>query len=167
MRLLIRGNFIFVSTVVRAEVLAEVGGCDPTLTAVEDYDMWLRILTAGHGAAATGRRLAIKRDRGTSLSRQHRNMFVNLRRVLLDAANRDVPEDVAAVARLRAERLDVAIAAVDGEAPARVLVNRTRSRFGSLRKSLLAHRIWHPRTPGEIARAFPGREWDAQIRSGG
>jgi len=158
--LLSRGNFIFVSTMVRKAVLDEVGGFDTTLTAVEDYDMWIRILAAGHGAAATGLRLALKRDRGTSMSRQHRNMFVNLRRVLLDTAEkRDVPEDVKAVARQRAASLDRSIAAVDGEAPLRAGLIALRSRVGHARKVVLSRRFYHDGVPREVDVAFPQHDW--------
>ena len=161
LRLLIRrGNFIFVSTMVRSEVLAEVGGFDTTLSAVEDYDMWIRILAAGHGAAATGRRLAVKRGRTSAMSRQHRNMFVNLRRVLLDTAEkRGVPADVAAVARERVAALDREIAAVDGEAPARAAVVALRSRAGRARRALLARRMFHDGVPAEVSGALPDVDW--------
>ena len=168
LRLLIHGNFIFVSTMVRSEVLDEVGGFDTTLTAVEDYDMWIRILVAGHGAAATGRRLALKRDRGTSMSRQHRNMFVNLRRVLLDTAEgRDVPEDVRTVARRRAASLDRAIATVDGKAPLRAGMTALRSRAGRARKVLLSRRFFHGGVPPEVDDAFPDHDWHAEPGAAG
>jgi glycosyltransferase involved in cell wall biosynthesis len=158
--LLTRGNFIFVSTMVRRTVLDEVGGFDTTLTAVEDYDMWIRILEAGHGAVATGRRLALKRDRGTSMSRQHRNMFVNLRRVLAETAdNRNVPDDAKAAARARIASLDRAIAAVDGEAPLQSALGALRSRAGRARKAVLAGRIYHDGVPEEVATAFPDSDW--------
>ena len=163
--LLSRGNFIFVSTMVRKAVLDEVGGFDTSLTAVEDYDMWIRILEAGHGAAATGRRLALKRDRGTSMSRQHRNMFVNLRRVLADTAeDRDVPEDAKAAARARIASLDRAIAAVDGEAPLRAGLAALRTRAGRARRALLGSRIYHDGVPREVASAFPDSDWHAAAR---
>ena len=163
LRLLLgRGNFIFVSTMVRKGVLDEVGGFDTTLTAVEDYDMWIRILAAGHGAAATGRRLALKRDRGTSMSRQHLNMFVNLRRVLAETVdNRDVPEDAKAAARARIASLDRAIAAVDGGAPLKAAVGALRSRAGRARKALLTGRIYHDGVPPEVAAVFPDGDWHA------
>ena len=96
------------------------------------------------------------------MSRQHRNMFVNLRRVLLDTAEkRDVPEDVKAVARQRAASLDRSIAAVDGEAPLRAGLIALRSRVGRARKVVLSRRFYHDGVPREVDAAFPQHDWHA------
>ncbi len=156
LRLLIHDNFIFVSVTVRREAFEVVGNFNTSLTACEDYDLWIRILSHGFGAARASGRLAVKRDRENAMSRANRNMRVNMREVYrMSAELYDVPADVRAVAKKNVARLDRSIAALDGGAPALALWWSIRARLGAARRAFLRRRIWHSETPPEITEAFP------------
>jgi glycosyltransferase involved in cell wall biosynthesis len=156
LRLLIHQNFIFVSATVRRTALEAVGGFKTSLTACEDYDLWIRMLSHGFGAAQAEGRLAVKRDRSTSMSGSSRNMMSNLRKVYqMTVEDYDVPDDVRMVARQRIIDLDNALATVDGDAPLRALGWKLRCWLSEARQVVLRKRIWHPETPAEIKRAFP------------
>jgi glycosyltransferase involved in cell wall biosynthesis len=161
LRLLMHANFIFVSTTVRRRALDAAGLFDETLTACEDYDLWIRVLAAGFGAVSSGERLAIKRDRDAAMSHQHRNMFVNLRRVCTGVAeNAALPEATRAIARDRALRLGHELDLLGSRAGAlRTAAARFRRLAGRARRRLRANRAWYADTPAEIRRAFPGEEW--------
>jgi glycosyltransferase involved in cell wall biosynthesis len=160
LRLLIgRGNFVFVSATVRRAALEGVGLFNTSLTACEDYDLWIRMLARGYGAVRAGEpgdRLAVKRDRSTSMSQNDRNMCVNLREVCrLTELEYDVPDDVKSVAHDRGASLDRDIEAIDGKAPGRAAWQALLPRLGALRKAAMRKRIWHEETPAEVAASFP------------
>lgn len=157
LRLLVaRGNFIFVSATARREALETAGNFNTSLRSVEDLDMWIRILAAGYGAVRTGERLAIKRDRWTSMSGNQTKMATNLRDVYRLTETYDVPADIKSTAHEQAERIDREIAAIEGGSPLYRAGQRARRLSGSLRQRALRGRIWYPETPPEIAAAFPG-----------
>src|SRR5262249_32515023 len=57
---LVERNFVVNSTVtVRREALLECGGCDPSLRAAVDLDLWLRLAATGHGAIRVAEPLAV------------------------------------------------------------------------------------------------------------
>jgi len=59
---LVERNFVVNSTVtVRREALLECGGCDPSLRAAVDLDLWLRLAATGHGAIRVAEPLAVYR----------------------------------------------------------------------------------------------------------
>ncbi len=154
--LMARGNFIFVSTTVRRAALEEVGQFRTELTSCEDYDLWIRMLAHGYGAVRAGGRLAVKRDRNTSMSQNHRKMDTNLHQVYrLVAEEYEVPADVKAAARGHVATLKRELAMLDGEAPGRAAAFALRVRLGAIRRALLGKRLWYPGTPPEVADAFP------------
>ena len=160
LRLLVaRGNFIFVSATARREALEAAGYFNTSLRSVEDLDMWIRILAAGYGAVRAGRRLAIKRDRFTSMSGNATKMAASLRDVYRLAETYHVPADVRETAREHAERIDREIAAVEGGGALHGAGQRLRRLGGTLRQRAGRGRIWYPETPPEIAAAFPS--WPA------
>src|SRR5262249_37704173 len=59
--LLLEGNFVYTSATVPKQVLEQVGGYKPELTSAEDYDLWLRIVTAGFAAKYVRGPLAVYR----------------------------------------------------------------------------------------------------------
>jgi hypothetical protein len=63
---LMKDNFIFSSVTVRRSALEQVGGFDPDIAYAEDYELWLRMVTAGFEAVGVAEPLAIKRDRPDS-----------------------------------------------------------------------------------------------------
>jgi glycosyltransferase involved in cell wall biosynthesis len=165
------GNFVFVSTTVRSSALEEVGGFDTSLGWVEDLDLWIRILVAGYGAVRTGELLAIKRDRPGSLSGDERKMAVSTRDVYLKVAADDrVSDHVRASARKRAERVDHTRGAIERGDRGRAARRLMRGAAASLHRRAFPDRIWHPRTPPEIAAAFPHlaepKSWEPAEPSG-
>ncbi len=161
MRLLIESNFIFVSTTVRRRALEAAGTFDESLTACEDYDLWLRILGAGLGAARVGGRPAIKRERPGAMTTDFRNMFVNLKRVCDSVAEDSAyDEEVRRTAAGRSRRLAAEIDLLEGDAGGmRSAAARALGLVRRARGRLRRHTAWHRRTPAPLASAFPREEW--------
>lgn len=65
-----RHNFVFSSCLVRREAYDSVGGfcAERRLTGAEDYDLWLRMLLAGHHGVCIDEPLAVYRSRPDGLS---------------------------------------------------------------------------------------------------
>ncbi len=154
LRLLMRRNWLFGLTTMRRSVLERVGGVDESLRGSEDYDLWIRILASGHGAVRVPGRLAVQRDRSSSLSADERGMLTTLRSVYSAALeNPGVGEDAREVARQRLEEVERRLAGLQrGRRP---LAQVARSSLGRAAKRLLPRRYWHPSTPPEVAAAFP------------
>jgi glycosyltransferase involved in cell wall biosynthesis len=75
-RVLGREIAIFVTAIIRRAALDQVGGFDGSLRAVEDLDLWIRLLAAGWSAAVVLEPLARYRRRPNSLSTDARSMLV-------------------------------------------------------------------------------------------
>lgn len=75
-RVLSRDLVIFVAAIVRRSALDAVGGFDGRLRAVEDLDLWIRMLAAGWRGAILPEPLVRYRRRAGSLSSSLRNMLV-------------------------------------------------------------------------------------------
>jgi cellulose synthase/poly-beta-1,6-N-acetylglucosamine synthase-like glycosyltransferase len=75
-RVLSRKVMINVACTIRRAALDEVGGFDQTLRAVEDLDLWIRLLAAGWNGAVEPQALVVQTRRPDSMSRQQRNMLV-------------------------------------------------------------------------------------------
>lgn len=151
---LMQGNFIFVSATVRREALEAAGPFDTSLSACEDYDMWLRILAAGAGAVRAGDRLAVKRDRLRSMSRAEANMVRNLREVCRRAARNDgLPAAAREIARQRDEDLKS-----ESEGHRNISAIARRAAVRTVRWALPGS-AWLAETPPEVAQAFPNFDW--------
>ena len=68
LELLLQGNFVYTSATVPRRVLEQVGGYNADLASSEDYDLWLRITSAGFAAAFAPGPLAVYRIRRGTLS---------------------------------------------------------------------------------------------------
>ncbi|MGH2887201.1 MAG: glycosyltransferase [Solirubrobacteraceae bacterium] len=102
---LLERNFVFVAAVVPRDVLGAVGGFDESLHAIEDYDLWLRILLHGYRAAwVEGQHVLYRRHPG-QLSRNLVRMADTLRAVYDHLPMDEMPTDAhrALLARRRAE----------------------------------------------------------------
>src|SRR3954454_21083830 len=82
---LMRRNFILSSATVRRSVLSEVGGFRHNLGGCDDYDLWIRILLAGHGAVRPPGLLVLQRERSDSQSKDTLTMERGLAVVIEDA----------------------------------------------------------------------------------
>jgi glycosyltransferase involved in cell wall biosynthesis len=65
---ILRSNFVFGAGAVRSSALAAAGGYDPAARWAEDWDLWLRMILAGHRAGLVRAPLYEYRRRGGSLT---------------------------------------------------------------------------------------------------
>ncbi len=158
MLLMLRDNFVFVSTTVPRAVLDDVGGFDPELRSAEDFDLWLRILASGRPAVRPPGVLGIKRERPTAMSQDHMKMIGNqvamCRRLTEDER---LPPEVRDAARARIERLESVAAGLEGRDRRRAAVIAARRLLSPLRSALQPGRRWR-RPPSEVREAFPDLE---------
>jgi glycosyltransferase involved in cell wall biosynthesis len=153
---LIRRNFILAEATVRKSALDDVGPFVESLPAVEDYELWLRLLAHGYRALRPPGLLLIRRDHPSSMSKDSVLMDTATRRVLeIVIESHPAPESVKAVARRRIAEIDRLIAAATEEGARRPLPVRARGWAGSAKRALLGDRLYLPEPPPEVARAFP------------
>jgi glycosyltransferase involved in cell wall biosynthesis len=155
LRQLIEANFVFGLATIRRSALDRVGGFDESLSASEDYELWLRLLANGYAAARAPGTLVVVSDRGGSMHHDERRMLVTVREVCRIAAE-ELPtsDEVRQLARGRIERLNRDLAALEGRARGLATRNAVRRRLGAIRRGMLSRRLYRD-TPPEVAAAFP------------
>jgi GT2 family glycosyltransferase len=67
---ILRRNFVVAHVAVRRERLLGVGGFDPAMTSVDDWELWVRVILGGGRVGIVDEPLALYRVRETSLSAQ-------------------------------------------------------------------------------------------------
>jgi glycosyltransferase involved in cell wall biosynthesis len=150
-QLLLEGNFVYTSATVPKHVLEQVGAYNPELTSAEDYDLWLRIATAGFAAKYVPGPLAIYRVRRGTLSSDPLQMARGELRAISDlAAGSALRGESLRVAQRRLEELTAAVLRLErgrrDPLPVRVAARLRRfAGYGPL---------FRP-TPPEVAGAFP------------
>lgn len=155
LRQLVRRNFVLAEATVRVSVLERVGPFNAALPAVEDYELWLRLVANGYRALRPPGLLLIRRDRPDSMSKDHLLMYRAHREVWrLVAEEHPAPPDVKAIARRRMADMDRLIAVDQGTATLR-FSQRARGFGGMVKRRLLGGRIWLPEPPPEVVDAFP------------
>jgi len=155
LRELVKRNFILAEATVRVLALREVGTFNESLPAVEDFELWLRMLAHGYRALRPPGLLLIRRDHPESMSKDHLLMYRAHREVWrLVAEEHPAPEEIKRVARARMADMDRLIAATEGTAPV-PLRGRVRGAAGALRRRVLGERVWLAEPPPEVAGAFP------------
>jgi glycosyltransferase involved in cell wall biosynthesis len=153
---LVRINFVLSSATVRRDVLEEVGAFDPAANAVDDYDLWLRIVAAGYRAARPPGRLVIQRERAGSQSKDQLLMARGIRQALVPVVETyDAPPEAKALARRRIRQLDRQIAGLSGASRSAALLWRGRSAIAGLRRRLRPAPACFDQPPREVAEAFP------------
>jgi glycosyltransferase involved in cell wall biosynthesis len=156
LRMLVRRNFVPAEAMVRKATLDDVGGFNESLPALEDYELWLRILSHGYRAVRPPGLLLVRRDRADSLSKDPRLMWgahETVWRLLVE--QHPAPEDVKVIARAQMRALDRKLAALDGRIGPHAVARRVRHILGRVRRRLLSRRLWCRKPPAEVARAFP------------
>ena len=153
---LVRRNFVVNSTVtIRRSMLVAVGGCNSSLRAAVDFELWLRIAAAGYGAVSLPDPLAVYRVRRGSIQNEPRNELRahEALRLVYGAVAEDwpVPDDVKAVARSRVESIDRRIAVLTGKSPVRASLLSARRRVGLLKRAALGRRLWYAEPPSELS----------------
>jgi PST family polysaccharide transporter len=157
---LMERNFVVNSTVtVRREALLECGGCDPSLRAAVDLDLWLRLAATGHGAIRVAEPLAVYRLRSGSIQHDRRNELHALRGLRSVYAARaevtDFPAPVQKVTSDRLDEIDRRIARLSDGSPVPRTMRRLRQLAGVSRDVLLRRQIWYADVPSELAEALP------------
>lgn len=104
-RILKRECNIFCGSVIRRDAIAEIDFFDPTLTAVEDFDLWLRLAQRGHKFVFTTTPLVRYRRRSSCLSRSTK-MFDNYLRVLDKVLASPLPPEQRSLALSERDRID-------------------------------------------------------------
>lgn len=147
---LLRGNFIYVSTLVPRIVLEHVGGFDEARTSCEDYELWLRILLAGYRAAWVPGRQALYRKHAGQMSRDLRVMTYNLRAVYDSLPPQAMPtDDHRKLLRERQRSTDRQLRYVTP------LAKFAPMRMVTTIKRLGVTESWYETPPAEVATAFP------------
>lgn len=149
-RALLRRNFVVSSTIVRREVLDRVGGFRTDLKGTEDYELWLRIATAGYSFAHVPERLWIHREISGSISDDLPRMVDALRRVYdivlatysIDASLRDL----ARTRRDECVRLHTSLI----NPATRSLEERAIDLTRALQRRLRSRRLWLARSPADV-----------------
>jgi len=149
---LLRVNFITSSSVsARREAVREAGGWHPIARA-QDWDMWLRILSAGYSLARAGETpLVLLRDHPTSQSKDPVRMAKGVLTVTRHAAERagSRPERVATHAAVR--RAEAGLRRVEHPSPAARIIGSGRRLLRRIKRDSWGERGWQP--PSEAALA--------------
>jgi glycosyltransferase involved in cell wall biosynthesis len=153
---LVANNFILSSATVRREVLQEVGDFDPTFRAAQDYELWLRIVRAGHDVVRARGLLAIQRERADSWSKREELTTRCLIRAM-EGVIRDgrLSDDVRGLAQRRQRRLERYLAAITGTNRLYAGAYRMRKLAGRGRRLVVRSRATYKTPPEEVSRAYP------------
>jgi glycosyltransferase involved in cell wall biosynthesis len=145
-------NFVMSSATVRAGALREVGGFAREVTGTDDYDLWFRLMLAGHTAVRAGNTpLLLQRDRNDSQSKDDVLMLNGLRLVLeRTLADGRTPPAARPVLEHRIQDLERSI----GAGRLEQIWNVLRRRGAKLREQILPGTAY-AETPPEVAAAFP------------
>jgi glycosyltransferase involved in cell wall biosynthesis len=155
LRRLVEVTFIRSATTIPRSVLAEVGGFDPALSGVDDFDLWIRILAAGYRGVQVPGMLLVYRDRPDSLSKDGLRMVTARRKVLRRVVGSyEMPPEVTESASGQLPALDTLEAALTGASPARASLLRGRLLLGKLRRAVLRPLRLRRKPPAELIAAL-------------
>lgn len=154
---LLKLNFITASSVtVTRTAIEEVGNFRTDVKGSDDWDLWLRVVSAGYRAVRAGTRpLVVLRESSTSQSKDDLLMAQSSLRVIEHAIERE-PEDTAPgrlareVARRRRRDLEEAAAST----PLGRFSAAAKRRLRPLKQAALRRWEWRP-APAELRTAFP------------
>jgi GT2 family glycosyltransferase len=153
---LLRANFVFAGATVRRTALEAAGRYNETLTAGEDYELWLRIVAHGFRAVRAPGLLAVYRKSPGTLSTNEELMLSGTREVYrLVAEEYDVPERIRALARAQQRRAHGRLAALQGRRGLLPTLRRLRLLLVQAKIALTEPFAWHAQPPAEVAAAFP------------
>jgi glycosyltransferase involved in cell wall biosynthesis len=153
---MVKRNFIPAEGTVRRSALERFGAFRPELPAVEDYELWLRLLAHDCPGVRTRSLLLVRREVSTSMSKDMTLMFsahVEVLRILVE--EQPAPEEVKRAARKRIGVLEEDLAMLDGRRPLRSAMVACRTALGRVRNRLRPGGLWYQEPPAEVAAAFP------------
>ncbi len=152
---LVEQVFIRSATTIRHSVLNEVGGFDPAVSGVDDFDLWARILQAGHTAVQAPGMLLVYRDRPDSLSKDGLRMASAVATVNgRIAESRSTTPEVRAAAARRIAYANRLSDAISGRSRPRAALLRARLLLGRSHRALTARRRFHAAPPAELVDAL-------------
>ena len=156
LRALLKTNFIMSSVTARRQALVEVGGFDPKLSGVDDYDLWIRVVASGRTAVRAEGVLLIQRDRPDSQSKDVLVIIEGHCRVLRRAReNPQLDPDARLLAERELRGFERWAAALRGEDRLQQALYWLRGLLSALRGRVGRQGKWPPEPPAEVARAFP------------
>ncbi|MGO9754339.1 MAG: glycosyltransferase family 2 protein [Solirubrobacteraceae bacterium] len=145
---LLKRNFVFISVTISTDVLTAVGGFDESRksASTEDYELWLRIVLAGNGAAWVPSPQALYRKHAAQASRSLLTMSANLLMLYESLEPSEMPSDAhreLLLARRRsAARQTRLLAAFGWTVPQRLI---TRLKRAGVTED------WYEQAPPEVA----------------
>jgi glycosyltransferase involved in cell wall biosynthesis len=153
---LLRRNFVYCSTTVPRSVLDHLGGYDEGLVMCEDYELWLRILTAGYRSVWVPGRNALYRLHTGQRHREELQPFIDAlgmyAKVSRSSALTDAHREVIAGRRRTLERQ---LRIVQGDDRIGSTLLHLRHRAGRVRQRMGLADRWCDDPPAEVAAAFP------------
>jgi glycosyltransferase involved in cell wall biosynthesis len=155
LRCLVDRTFIRSATTIRRDVFEQVGPFDVELSGVDDFDLWAKILAAGHTAVQAEGMLLVYRDRPDSLSKDALRMAEGRREVLRRIAQTEgVSAEVRSATAVQIAVAERTAAAVSGSSAGRAALLRVRLLLGRAYRALTARRRFLARPPAELVAAF-------------
>ena len=152
MRILIDRNFIEAAGTIRKTALEEVGGYNETLRAVEDYELWLRLLAHGWAAVRPPGNLLVRRDTPTSMSKDAERMWIAFHEAWrLVAEEHPAPDDVKATARAHMLETERELRMLAGEEHPRRALRDLRLAVGKAQRRVQGRRLYYDTPPPEVA----------------
>lgn len=153
---LMRRNFILSSATVRRSVLEELGGFRDNLGGCDDYDLWIRILLAGHRAVRPPGLLVLQRERRDSQSKDTLTLERGLAVVIEDAlATGSLPRVAREDAEAQLAEVRRKITSMSDVSRGRAFARRSGAMLRRVRNRVLWRRSTFPEPPPEVADAFP------------
>jgi glycosyltransferase involved in cell wall biosynthesis len=153
---LLERNFVYVSTTIPRDVVEAVGGFDETLPSVEDYELWLRIVTNGYRPAWMPGKQALYRVHDGQMSRDLLTMMHAEHAALATVRMEDLPTDEhrEVLARRRNE-IERELRILEGRALLASTARRVRLGLRRLRDSVGLGGDYRDEPPPEVSAAFP------------
>lgn len=155
LRELLLRNFIIVPVAVRRAVLNSVGVFDTTMRGAEDWDLWVRLLVAGHRAAEAAGPLGLRRQHDAQASLDPMRMVAGhirmLEKLLENPALSAEDEPVVRERLAAAHRTRRIVSGEDRRGAARL---RLRHRLGRLRRAVGLGARWYRTPPPPVTAAF-------------
>jgi glycosyltransferase involved in cell wall biosynthesis len=152
---LIKRNFMIIPVAVRRAVIEAAGLFDESMTAAEDWDMWLRLSAAGHLAVEVPEPLGLRREHASQMSADHGRMVTNhiyMWEKLL-AGPPLAPEREAEVRERLADARRIQ-AAMRGHDRVGALRRGARLRLGALKRRAGFGARWYREPPPVVKAAF-------------
>jgi glycosyltransferase involved in cell wall biosynthesis len=153
---LMRRNFILCSASIRRSAIKRVGGFRPGLGGCDDYDLWIRLIGAGHRAIRVPGLLTIWRDRADSQSKDSVAMLRGLERVISSAIQEQpLPASAETAAREQLTEVHRALRRMAGSGGTAALAYRARMRLSALTRPVRARLGTYAEPPPQVAEVFP------------